>query len=56
MAESDEYRDRSRRPSAKDRGWSDTSRVLDGWTIRRLDDAVCGLHHTREDEEHIFFG
>jgi hypothetical protein len=45
MIGSDEDRDRSRRPGAEERGWSDTSQVLDDRTIRRSGDVVCGLHH-----------
>jgi hypothetical protein len=33
-----------------------TSRVLGGRTIERSGDAMCGLHHTRGDEEHGFLG
>jgi hypothetical protein len=29
-------------------------RVLDGWTIGRLGDAVCDLHRARGDEKHVF--
>jgi hypothetical protein len=56
MASSDEDHGRSRRPYVEDRGWSDTGRVLDGWTIGRSGDAVCGLHRARGDEEHVFLG
>jgi hypothetical protein len=31
-------------------------RVLGGRTIGRSGDAVCDLHHAREDEERGFFG
>jgi hypothetical protein len=31
-----------------------TGRVLCGWTIERSGDAVCGLHHSCEDEERRF--
>jgi hypothetical protein len=44
MAGSNEDLGRSRRPGAKDRGWSSTGQVLDGRTIGMLDDVVCGLH------------
>jgi hypothetical protein len=44
MAGSNEDRDRSRRPSVKDRGWSGTCQKLGGRTIKRSGDAVCGLH------------
>jgi hypothetical protein len=33
-----------------------TSRVLGDRTIEWSGDAVCGLHHAREDEEHEFLG
>jgi hypothetical protein len=56
MAGSNEDRDRSRRPGAEDRGWSNRSRVLGGRTVERLVDAVCGLHHARGYEEHKFLG
>jgi hypothetical protein len=55
-AGSDKDRDRSRRPGAEDRGWSSTGQVLDGRTIRRSDDAVCGLYHAHGDEERVFLG
>jgi hypothetical protein len=45
MAGSDDNRGRSRRPSAKDWGWSGTGPVLSDRTIGRSGDAVCGLHH-----------
>jgi hypothetical protein len=54
IAGSDEDLGRSRRPSAEDRVWSRTGRVLGGQTIGRLGDAVCGLYHAQEDEEHVF--
>jgi hypothetical protein len=44
MVDSNEDRDRSRRHSAKDRGWLSTGRVLGGRTIERSGDAVCGLY------------
>jgi hypothetical protein len=44
MAGSNEDLGRSRRPGAKDRGWSSTGQVLDGRMIGMLDDVVCGLH------------
>jgi hypothetical protein len=53
MACSDEGHDRSRKSGAEDRG-SHTGRVLSGQVIERSDDAVCGLHRAREDEEHEF--
>jgi hypothetical protein len=33
-----------------------TGRVLGGRTIGRSDDAVCGLHRARRDEEREFHG
>jgi hypothetical protein len=33
-----------------------TGRVLNGWTIGRSSDAMCGLHHARGDEECEFLG
>jgi hypothetical protein len=33
-----------------------TCRVLDGRTIERSGDAVCGLHRARGDEERVFLG
>jgi hypothetical protein len=33
-----------------------TGRVLDCWVIERSGGAVCGLHHARGDEEHVFLG
>jgi hypothetical protein len=56
MAGSDEYHDRSMTPDAKDQGWSCTGQVLDGRMIGRSDDAVCGLHRARGDEEREFLG
>jgi hypothetical protein len=44
MAGSDDDRGRSRRPGAKDHGYSSTSRVLGGQTIEMSDDTVCGVH------------
>jgi hypothetical protein len=44
MTGSDEDHGRSRRPSAEDRGWSSTSRVLSGRMIEWSGDVVCGLH------------
>jgi hypothetical protein len=51
---SDEDLGRSTRPGSGDRGWSSTCRVLGGWTIRRLGDAMCGLHRAHGDEESGF--
>jgi hypothetical protein len=47
---------RSRSPDAEDRGWSNTDRVLGDRTIKRSDDAMCGLHHALGDEERRFLG
>jgi hypothetical protein len=44
MVGSDEDRGRSRRPGAEDQGWLAIGQVLNGWTIRRSGDDVCGLH------------
>jgi hypothetical protein len=55
MADSDENRDRSRRPSAEDRRWSSTYRVLSGRTVERSGDIMCDLHYAQVDEEHGFF-
>jgi hypothetical protein len=33
-----------------------TGRVLGGRTIGRSGDAVCGLHHARENEKREFLG
>jgi hypothetical protein len=51
MTGSDEDRDRSRRLSAEDRGWSSTCRVFGGQIIERLGDAVCGLHRAQGDNK-----
>jgi hypothetical protein len=51
MADNDEDRGKSRRLGVKDRGWSDTIRVLSGQMIRRLGDVVCDPHHTRGGDE-----
>jgi hypothetical protein len=56
MAGSDEDLGRSRRPGAKDWGWSSTGWVLDGRTIGRLTDVMCGLHRAQGDEEREFLG
>jgi hypothetical protein len=50
MAGSDEDHGRSRRPGAEDRGWSNTGRVLGGWTIGKSGDAVYGLRCAQGDE------
>jgi hypothetical protein len=49
----DEDRGRSRRPDAEDRDGR-SGRVLDGRTIGRSGDAMCGLHRARGDQEHEF--
>jgi hypothetical protein len=54
MASSDKDRGSSRRPSAEDRGWSTVDRVLGGRMIKRLGDAVCGLHRAQGDDERRF--
>jgi hypothetical protein len=57
MAGNDEDRGRSRRLGAENRGFSGTSRVLGGRTIRMSDDTVCDPHRTRVgDEKHWFSG
>jgi hypothetical protein len=56
IAGSDEDRIRSRRPGAKDQGWSNTSQVISVRVIERLGDAVRGLHRVRGDEERGFLG
>jgi hypothetical protein len=54
MVGSDENHGKSRRLGAEEWGWSSTGWVLDGRTIRRSGDAVCGLHHAQGDKEHRF--
>jgi hypothetical protein len=56
MMGSDADHGRNRRPSAEDRGWSNTGRILSGWTIEKSGDAVCGLHRAQGDEERRFLG
>jgi hypothetical protein len=56
MAGSDEDHGGSRRPGAKDRGWSSIVWVLGDRTIERSGDAMCGLHHAQGDEVHGFHG
>jgi hypothetical protein len=51
----DENHDRSRRPNVDDRD-DHTCRVLGGRTFKMSDDAVCGLHCARGDEECEFLG
>jgi hypothetical protein len=46
----------SKRLSAEDQGWSSTGLVLDGQTIERSGDAMCGLHCEQGDEKHEFLG
>ncbi len=46
---SDKDHDRSRRPGAEDRGWSDTGRVLGAQVVERSGGAVRGLHLARGD-------
>jgi hypothetical protein len=50
---SDEGHGRSRSPGAEDWGWSSIGQVLDDQTIKRSDDAVCGLYHPLGDEEQL---
>jgi hypothetical protein len=52
IAGSDEDRDRSRKPSAEDRGWSSIGWVLSGRAIRRSGDTVCDLYCAHRDKEH----
>jgi hypothetical protein len=54
MSGRDEDSGRSRRSGAEYRGWSSTGRVVGGRIIERSGDVVCGLHHTRGDEERMF--
>jgi hypothetical protein len=56
MVGSDEDQNRSRRLGAEDRGWSNTGRVLGGWTIEMSGDTACGLYRAQEDEEREFLG
>jgi hypothetical protein len=56
MAGSGEDHDRSRRPSAEDRGWSCTGRVLGGQAIGRSGDTMCNLYRAHGDEECMFLG
>jgi hypothetical protein len=56
MTSSDENRDRSRRPDAEDRRWSNTCRVLGGQMIGRSGDIVCGLYRTQGNDECGFLG
>jgi hypothetical protein len=54
MIDSNEDRDRSRRLSAENQGWSSTCRILGGQTIERSGDVVCDLHRAQGDEEREF--
>jgi hypothetical protein len=54
MTDNDEDYGRSRRPGVEDQGWSNTSRVLGGWTIGRSGDAMCGLYRAQRDKERRF--
>jgi hypothetical protein len=54
MMGNDDDHDKSRRPGAEDRGWSNTYRVLGGQTIERSDDALCGLYCSQRDKERGF--
>jgi hypothetical protein len=56
MPGSNEDRGRSSRLGAENWGWSSTGQVLDGRTIERSGDAVCGLHHAQGDKEGEFLG
>jgi hypothetical protein len=56
MADNDEDRDRSRRPSVEDREWSSTGQLLGSRMIERSGDAVCGLHRAQGVREHEFLG
>jgi hypothetical protein len=56
MAGSNEDHGRSRRPGAEDQGRSGTGRVLDGQTIEKPGDTVCGLYRARGDEQRGFIG
>jgi hypothetical protein len=56
MVGSDENLGRTRRPGAEDQGWSSIDQILDGRTIGRSDDVVCGLYRAQGDEEHVFLG
>jgi hypothetical protein len=56
MGGSDKDHGRSRRPDVEDGGWSSTSQVLNGWTIGRSGDVVCGLHCAQGDKGCGFLG
>jgi hypothetical protein len=44
MTDSAEVLARSKRSGAENQRWSSTGRVLDGRTIERSGDTVCGLY------------
>jgi hypothetical protein len=54
MTDSNENRDRSRRPAAEDRRWLSTCQVLGSRMIGRSSDTVYGLHRACGDEDHEF--
>jgi hypothetical protein len=56
MAGSDKDHGKSRRPGAEDRGWSTIGRILNGRTIERSVDTMCGLYRAHGDREHKFLG
>jgi hypothetical protein len=56
MTDINEDPDMSRRPGVEDRGWSNTGRVLDGRTIGRSGDVMCGIYRAQGNEERIFLG
>jgi hypothetical protein len=56
IAGSNDDRGRSRRPDVDDWGLSSTGRILDGRTIGRSGDVVCGLHRAQGDKEREFLG
>jgi hypothetical protein len=56
MADIDKNCGMSRKPGVKNQRWSSTGRVLDGRTIGRSDDIVCGLYRAQGDDERMFFG
>jgi hypothetical protein len=49
MVDNDEDLSRSTRPGVEDRGWSNTGRVVDGRTMGRSGDTVCGLYRAQGD-------
>jgi hypothetical protein len=56
MVGNDEDRDRSRRPSVEDRGWSSTGWVLGDWTIESRVTSCAILHRAQGDDEREFLG